>query len=167
MSRANTELSGRVAREHADAARLTDEASGIRRAINKDELANVVAAASEANALIDQRTFSWTEFFNRIEETMPPDVMLTSVRPTVRDGETLVTMVVLARRAEDIDEFIEKLEATGTFENLLPTRQGFTESGLYEASIAGVYTGTVDEQPDTPAPAAPPPSEQQKPGGGQ
>ena len=42
----------------------------------------------EANALIDQRTFSWTEFFNQIEATLPPDVMLTSVRPSFKDGVT-------------------------------------------------------------------------------
>ena len=46
--------------------------------------------AREANRLIDQRTFSWTEFFNHIEETLPPDVMLTSVRPIFNDGVTTI-----------------------------------------------------------------------------
>ena len=53
--------------------------------INQDELAaSWSRAAQEANALIDQRTFSWTELFNQIEATLPPDVMLTSVRPAVQ-----------------------------------------------------------------------------------
>jgi hypothetical protein len=56
-------------------------AAEIRGRIDKDELQQVASAARAANALIDQRTFSWTAFFNHLETTMPPDVMLKSVRP--------------------------------------------------------------------------------------
>ena len=86
LSRHNTELSSRISSQQAEAARLTREAAAIRKTIDKDELDVVVKAAREANTLIDQRTFSWTSFFNAIESTLPPDVMLTSVRPTF-DGE--------------------------------------------------------------------------------
>ena len=58
----------------------------------------MVNEAEEANALIDQRTFSWTEFFNLIESTLPPDVMLSAVRPSFKDGITRVNMFVLGRR---------------------------------------------------------------------
>ena len=88
LSRRNTELSSRTGADDAEAGRLTAEAAKIRRSINKDELDLVVGAAQEANALIDERTFSWTQFFNEIESTLPPDVMLSSVRPSVKDGET-------------------------------------------------------------------------------
>ena len=54
-----------------------------RQDINQDELKVVVAAAREANTLIDGRTFSWTALFNQIESTLPPEVMLASVRPTI------------------------------------------------------------------------------------
>ena len=103
LSRQNTELSSRVNRDHDEAAELTRMAADIRGRINQAELQRVVNAAREANSLIDQRTFSWTAFFNRIESTMPPDVMLASVRPTVEEGVTRVTMQLLGRRVEDID----------------------------------------------------------------
>jgi hypothetical protein len=158
LSRQNTELAGRVSREHAEAERLIQQAAQVRRTLNQDELERVVAAASEANALIDQRTFSWTAFFNQIESTLPPDVMLTAVRPTVRDGETRVNMTVLGRRAEDVDEFMEKLEATGAFESVVPAQQEMTEAGLYQVSIQTRYTGAVEPQESEPAaePVAPP-----------
>ncbi len=149
LSRHNTELSSRVGSEHAEAERLTNGAAAIRKTIDKDELALVVGAAQEANSLIDQRTFSWTEFFNRIESTMPPDVMLSSVRPMVRDGATHVELLVLGRRAEDVDEFMEKLEATGAFEEIVPASQDRTEDGLYRVLIESVYTGTADQPPAT------------------
>jgi hypothetical protein len=158
LSRHNTELSSRVNAEHAEANRLTDEAARIRRTIDKDELQLVVSAAQEANALIDQRTFSWTEFFNQIESTLPPDVMLSSVRPSFKDGVTYVTMVVLGRRAEDIDEFMEKLEATGSFEEIVPTGGDKTDAGLHRVIIDSVYTGSGAATTEAPAekPAAQP-----------
>lgn len=147
LSRQNTELATRVNRDHGEAQQLTGAAEGIRRQINKDELQLVVDSAREANALIDQRTFSWTAFFNRLESTLPPNVMLTSVRPSVKEGVTRVTMSVLGRRAEDVDEFIESLEAIGAFENVLPTQQERTDEGLYRVVVESVYTG-VERTPE-------------------
>jgi hypothetical protein len=162
LSRQNTELATRVNRDQVEADQLTKMAAEIRGKINRDELQRVVESAREANGLIDQRTFSWTAFFNRLESTMPPDVMLTSVRPSVRDGVTRVTMTVLGRRAEDVDEFIEKLEAIGAFEEVVPAQQDRTEEGLYRVVIESVYTG-VEEPPSPPeAPARP---ADKKPGG--
>ena len=97
---------------------------------------------------------------------MPPDVMLTSVRPKVEKGITSVAMGVLGRRAEDIDEFIEKLEATGAFENVVPVQQDRTEEGLRRVSIEAIYSATVEPteavtepqgtaKPQTPAPPTP------------
>ena len=144
LSKHSTELSSQTDAERTEAERLTAEAARIRGSINKDELALIVGAAHEANSLIDQRTFSWTAFFNRIEATLPPDVMLTSVRPSIKDGETHVSIGVLGRRAEDIDEFMEKLEATGAFRDIVPATQDRTEERLYRVSIESVYDGAED-----------------------
>ncbi len=141
LSRHNTELSARIQGDRSEAERLTAEAGRIRRTISKDELSHIVTAAEEANALIDQRTFSWTEFFNQIESTLPPDVMMVSVRPSFKDGITRVTMAVLGRRAEDIDEFMEKLEATGSFEEIVPAGSEKTDEGLHRTNIESVYIG--------------------------
>jgi hypothetical protein len=157
MSRRSTELSARTSADRSEASRLSTEAVRIRRTINKDELALVVNAAQEANALIDQRTFSWTEFFNQIEATIPPDVMLTSVRPAFKDGVTSVSMIVLGRQLADVDEFIEKLEATGYFEDLIPASSEKTDDGLVRTTINSVYVGnTAQAGPsETAQPAAP------------
>ena len=82
---------------------------------------------------------------------MPSDVMLTSVRPAVKEGITQVTMTVLGRRAVDIDEFIEKLEATGAFENVVPTQQDRTDEGLYRVVLESVYTGAEEPASEEPA----------------
>ena len=158
LSRHSTELASRTGSEQAEAARLTREAAAIRRAINRDELAGVVRAAREANSLIDQRTFSWTAFFNHLEATLPPDVMLTAVSPSFSTGVTKVSMGLLARRPEDVDELMEKLEATGAFDQVYPAHQETTESGLYRVVVESVYTGAADTEaaPTAATPAKPP-----------
>lgn len=154
LSGQNTELTTRIAQEQDEAARLNREAAAIRQGVNRDELQRIVLAAGEANALIDQRTFSWTQFFNRLEATLPPDVMLTSVRPSFRGGEIRLAMNVLGRRAEDVDEFMERLEATGSFEDVLPTREDMTEDGLYRVALSALYLpdagASTEAEPDTP-----------------
>ena len=154
LSRHNTELSSRIGADDAEADRLAAEAARIRKTIDKDELELVVNAAQEANVLIDQRTFSWTQFFNQIESTLPPEVMLSSVRPSVKNGETHVTMGVLGRRAEDVDEFMEKLEATGAFLNVTPASGDRTDAGLHRVVIESIYIGVTDEAPAEAAPNA-------------
>ncbi len=156
LSRRSTELSARTNAERSEASNLSTEATRIRRTINKDELTLVVNAAQEANALIEQRTFSWTEFFNQIEATIPPDVMLTSVRPSFKEGITSVSMIVLGRQVADIDEFIEKLETTGYFEDLIPASSEKTDDGLWRATINSVYVGNTAAAQETPAETASP-----------
>lgn len=151
LSRQNTELSSRINRDRSEAERLTREAQRIRRGINQNELQVVVAAAREANSLIDQRTFSWTAFFNHIEDTMPPDVMLSGVQPAAGDEGIRVNMTVLARRPVDVDEFMEKLEATGAFENVLNRIEEETENGLTRMVVEALYVPVIDE-PEPPQP---------------
>ena len=66
--------------------------------------------------------------------------MLVSVRPGIDRGATRVSMVVLGRTPEDIDEFMEKLEATGAFEKILPRQMDKTDEGLNRAVLDSVYT---------------------------
>ena len=151
LSQQNTELSSRTSNDRQEAARLRQEAVATRSGINQAELKQIAEAVHEANVLIDQRTFSWTAFFNRIEETLPPDVMLTEVQPSFHEEQTIISMTVLGRRTEDIDEFVEKLEATGAFEDVLPKQQDRTEAGLKRVLITTVYLGHTEPGSSTAA----------------
>jgi len=163
LSRQNTDLSSLINRDHDEAQRLTREAQRIRAGINQTELEATARGAALANSLIEQRTFSWTEFFNHIEETLPPDVMLTSVRPSFTDNVTTIQMTVLGRRSEDLDEFMEKLEATGAFDSVLPAQRDTTDEGLDRILLEAVYTGVPPEESPAPVPAKTSPPADEKP----
>jgi Tfp pilus assembly protein PilN len=140
LSRRHTTLRAEIASTERRANELRQQAARVRAAIDPAALAAVSTAAHEANQLIDRRTFSWTELFNRFEATLPPEVRISAVRPSIEpDGRFLVTMTVVARRVEDIDAFIEALEKTGTFQNVLSRSERTNEDDMIEAELAGVY----------------------------
>ena len=104
----------RAGEAEEEAARLRTDATQILAQINPQELQVVADAAREANQIIDQRAFSWTELFGRFEATLPSGVRLTAVRPRLEStGDFVVAIGVEARRAEDLDAFVEALETNG------------------------------------------------------
>ena len=130
---------------HADesereATRLRTDAATVRAQINPKELGVVAAAAREANAIIDQRAFSWTALFTQFESTLPPDVRITSVQPKLdRDGIFRVEIIVQARRVEDLHTFLQALESSGGFHDVLPAQEETNDQGLIDAIIEGIY----------------------------
>ncbi|MBI2187451.1 MAG: hypothetical protein HYU37_10110 [Acidobacteria bacterium] len=134
-------LGARAAEAEREAARLRAEAARIRGQINPQELAVVANAAREANAIIDQRAFSWTDLLTQFEATLPPDVRITTVQPRLdKDRAFVVAIGVEARRAEDLDAFIEALETEGSFRNVLSISEETNDAGLIQAIVQGNYT---------------------------
>jgi hypothetical protein len=122
-----------------EAARLRGDAARIRAQINPQELEVVANAAREANRIIDQRAFSWTALFAQFEATLPPDVRITAVQPRVDDNNFIISVGVEARRAEDLDAFVEALENGGAFRNVLAVKEQTSEEGLIEAIVEAAY----------------------------
>jgi len=133
-------LGAHAVESEREAARLRTQAAAIRAQINPKELETVANAAREANGIIDQRAFSWTELLGQFEQTLPADVRITAVQPRLDvSGSFVVAMTVQARRAEDLDAFIEALEKTGTFRNVTPLEEQTNDGGLLEAVVEGTY----------------------------
>ena len=139
LSARRAELRAGVQRDEQAAADLRQRAQVLEKSVDTRALSLVAASAREAKAIVDRRTFSWTAFFNRLEETLPPGVMLGSVTPRVERGEVEVTMVVIARRAEDVDTFMEQLEASGAFTGVLNIDETVDDAGLHRAALRGTY----------------------------
>jgi hypothetical protein len=133
-------LGAHAVESEQEAARLRTQAAAIRAQINPKELETVASAAREANGIIDQRAFSWTELLGQFEQTLPENVRVMAVSPHLAtDGSFVVGMTVQARRAEDLDAFIEALEKTGAFRNVTPVEEQTNDQGLLEAVIEGTY----------------------------
>lgn len=147
----------------AEAQKLRAESATIRQSLNREQLATVQVAATEANLLIDRRAFSWTDLFNRFEATLPPGVRIVAVQPQVdEDGRMLVAVTVISRRVEDLDEFTEALQDAGSFRNAITRQSEAQEDGTLRAVIQGFYVappaeagtaGASEPEPSLPAPS--------------
>jgi hypothetical protein len=152
-ARQNT-LSADAVRAEDEAARLRSQAAGFRARIDPRELASVSADAREANAIIDRRAFSWTTLFTQFEQALPADVRITAVQPRrEQDGTFAVNIGVEARRVEDVEAFIQALEAQTPFTDVLATEEQTDDAGLIEAIIDGRY---MPERPGAATPASGP-----------
>ena len=146
-SRSDTELATQASRDEARAAEVRMTAGKLRASVDTKQVDAASVEARQANDLIDRRTFSWTELFNRLETTLPPEVRITSVRPSLdRDRRITLTLAVLARGVDDVNEFMERLEATGAFANVLSRDERVTESGQLVASLECEYVPPASGQ---------------------
>ena len=139
-----------IAQNDAQARDLRDKAAVVRRAIDRVKLGAVQTAATEANSLIDRRTFSWTELLNLFQSTLPPDVRIAGVAPQIdSDGRRLVHVSVYSRRAEDLSEFIDALEKTGAFSGVLSRSDQPEDSGVLRSELQAYYTPVTASPPVT------------------
>jgi Tfp pilus assembly protein PilN len=163
-SRSDTELAAQASRDEARTADLRGTAVRMRASVDARQVDVASVEARVANDLIDRRTFSWTELFNRLERTLPAEVRITSVRPHIeKDRRIVLTITVLARGVDDIDLFMENLEATGAFVGLgSRLEERVNDAGRVEATIQAVYVARPPADPgqipaaDSAAAPAPP-----------
>jgi Tfp pilus assembly protein PilN len=141
LSRRDAALRGRVEQAEADASRFRRDAAQARASVDREQLEAVLAASREANALIGQRVFSWTRLLNQLEETLPANVRILTIKPTSDEAGLGIDMLVLARQPEDIDEFVNKLEATGAFSGVFTRQETVQDDGLLEVVLGGRYGG--------------------------
>jgi len=148
LRRRHADLVGQVSGAESRATQLQQDAQRLRRSLSRTEVEAVSKAASEANALIDRRTFSWTGLLGHFESTLPAEVRILAVSPRIeRDGEMTVRIVVVARQAEDVDAFVGKLEATRAFAGLLSHEEVLNRDGMLEVTLEGRYLGTMARPP--------------------
>jgi type IV pilus assembly protein PilN len=139
-SRSDTQLAGEAARDEARAAELRQQAYRLRATVDPKQIDFASNEARQANELIDRRTFSWTELFNRFETTLPDEVRITAVRPQMDKQRGIVLQIAaVARSNDDMETFMERLRETGVFPSVQPIEEHVDESGLLETAIEATY----------------------------
>jgi Tfp pilus assembly protein PilN len=139
-SRSDTRLATQASQDESRVREIHQEAVRLRASVDPRQVDFAAADARQANDLIDRRTFSWTELFNRFETTLPDDVRIASVKPRVdRDRGIVLTINVSAKTVDDVGAFIKNLEDTGAFANIRPVEERNDEAGLLISTLDAVY----------------------------
>jgi Tfp pilus assembly protein PilN len=155
LQRSNRELSQMVADSEREARDLRQRAQAIRQGIDRTRLEVVNIAAQEANALIDRRAFSWTDLLNHFQATLPADVRITAVQPQIdQAGRMLVAITAISRKNEDLDAFMDALEQSGVFRQVLSRQDAVEEDGTLRSVLQAYYGAASSADTD----AVPPPA---------
>jgi Tfp pilus assembly protein PilN len=159
-SSSDTRLATQASRDEARSADLRQQAARLRASVDPQQVELASVGARQANDLIDRRTFSWTELLNRFEATLSDQARITSIQPRVdRDKGILLRVMVIARGVQDVDDFMENLEATGAFTNATSAEDHFDEDGLLVSTLEMGYVPDAVRE-TTPAGGANPAAEQ-------
>jgi hypothetical protein len=148
LSKQRAELKARIDRNNNEAQQIEHGTATVQRSVDPATLVQLADSTQEANELIDQRTFSWTTFFGLIEKTMPFDLRLVSVAPRIERGNIRVTMMVVGRKPEDIDQLVDALQDTGSFYDLLAREKELNEDdNTYRGEVVGYYVPPNESRP--------------------
>lgn len=139
LSSTRAELDGQIQRDLGEASRIEAEATGIQGAFDVEAVRELAASTAEANALIADRTFSWTGFFGIVEGILPYDVRLVGVAHRFEEGERMLVLNVIARLDSDINELVRGMLDSGRFYDVLPTEKRRNEDGTLSAVIETYY----------------------------
>jgi type IV pilus assembly protein PilN len=117
-------LAGQI-RDNERTARVESEALGKRLGeletqLNKPEAAAKLTEIGFLNDLIARKSFSWTRVFADLEDLVPNDVHLTSLRPEINpDGPILMHIDLHGRDIEAVSHFVTALEDSPAFDNVI------------------------------------------------
>ena len=127
------------ARDDGEAATVNQGTLAVQKSVDQVRLIALARQTREANDLIDERTFSWTVFLDTVEKTLPLDARLMSVAPRVNRGEFEITMGVNAKGYQDLEDFVDKLLATGVFYDTIAGSTNQNDDGTVSARIMTRY----------------------------
>jgi type IV pilus assembly PilN-like protein len=88
--------------------------------LTKLDFNGLARQAEFANDAIRRRVFSWTELFNRLEEVVPPAVMMTSIRPEIQAEGISIVVEGSAKDQEALLQLEENLIKSPHFARIYP-----------------------------------------------
>ena len=139
LSAARAELDGNIARDRDEAGRIRADIRTTVAGVDVSRLGELVAGAAEANRLIAERTFSWTQFFEIVEGAMPYEVRLVAVAHRLEGDERLLVMNLVAQDDGRLNEFVVAMLETGAFFDVLPVEKARDEDGTVSAIVETYY----------------------------
>lgn len=134
----------------------------------RDELAGYDAdwqneQAVFLNQRIAERSFSWSDLFDRLGEVMPADVRVGTLSPEFggdrrersgpQDNEVVLGLRGVSKTPEVLLEFVDALFEHGSFREPNLSSEALQDDGLLDYNLSVIYAARppeVEETPETP-----------------
>lgn len=150
------EMRSTLARLRSRDQALAAEQARLEGVLRKPENAVVLERSLFLNSLLYAKGISWTRLFDDLEQVLPHNVRLVSIRPQVTSqNQVLLDMVVGAESEEPVVQFLMRLENSPQFGLTTPhNRMPPTQSEpLLRFRFSANYTQKLDAKPAAPAAA--------------
>jgi len=102
---------------------ISEEVTRMNADLEGVDLKSLSERSASANAIILRRLFSWTQLFGRLEEVMPENVRLRSIRPAISREGVEVAVDGMAKDYESLLRFEEALSDSNHFATVYPLQE--------------------------------------------
>jgi Tfp pilus assembly protein PilN len=110
--------------------------------VKKPENASVIEQSVFLNSLLRRKGLSWNRIFTDLEKTIPYNVKIVRIHPTVDDQDhVILEMVVAAESAKGIADMLRALEESPLFGTLVSQSQAPANASdpLYRMTVSVPY----------------------------
>ena len=137
--------------------RLFKDVETMKREISAVNLELLNDKSAFVNGLILSRLFSWSLLFDRLEELLPYDVKVRSIRPSISSKEIEIQIDGLAKNYLDLYEFEANLGNSEYFVGVYPTNEDNRQSKNelnFDLIMKYLPAGKSGQDPSPPTPTA-------------
>ena len=114
---------------------LLDRRSELTRRLQGTDLEALERRVAAANAVLAEKSVSWTLLLERLQEVTPWDVRLEAIRTSVQDEGVNLALELRTKKADYYWDMIERLEAHPCFSNVYPSGETLKEDGELEVRL--------------------------------
>jgi len=98
------------------------------------------------NGLIRRKSFSWTRVFEELEQVVPQNLHVTSLRPELNDqNEVQLDMRVVGDTRGAAVELVHRMEGSKHFQNAQLVQEAGNDNGSVTATVISIY---IPDAPD-------------------
>jgi len=143
-----------VDREQARLGQLAARQADLQRKLDRPENRALLREVQFVNFLIEQRQLSFAELAAKVTALLPPQARLATLSLPDSSGDPLVHFGIEGTTEDAVETFLNNLEESPDFSEVMVTNQGFEEKGTgapvsiaCTARYVGGRTGVAEPQP--------------------
>lgn len=144
VRKADEDYRSRVGKMQAEMSRLMEQRRDLDRFFAQEENRNLQERAKFIDAVIEARSFNWTQMFMDLEHTLPAGVHVVRIEPRLEQGSVSVKFVVGASSQEAKLQLLRAFEDSKSFSDVklyseaAPKQPG---ADALTVEFSAIYTG--------------------------
>ena len=151
------ELSERISLMEAEAETLQEERQALETWLSTPQVQQIQTQSAFLNSLIRQKSLSWTQMFMDLEDILPSQAQIITIRPSLtEDSEPQLALSVNAKDMAPLVQFVRNLESSPHFRSTVVLSQqsatGRGSDGTIRLDVSTQYR-QQDEAEITESPA--------------